>query len=52
MIGGRRPIKGRKMADQRVRLERPHSKYFRYSGPGQLVAKPLRPRRGPASAGG
>jgi amino acid transporter len=40
MIGGRRPIKGRKPADRRVRVERPHTAYFRYSGPGQLVAKP------------
>jgi amino acid transporter len=40
MIGGRRPIQGRKIADKRVRVERPHSAYFRYSGPGQLVAKP------------
>jgi amino acid transporter len=40
MIGGRRPIHGRKIADRRVRVERPHSAYFRYSGPGQLVAKP------------
>ena len=40
MIGGRRPIKGRKPADRRVRVERPHSPYFRYTGPGQLVAKP------------
>ena len=39
MIGGRRPIKGRKPADRRVRVERPHSVYFRYTGPGQLVAK-------------
>ena len=40
MIGGGRPIKGRKPADRRVRVERPHSAYFRYAGPGQLVAKP------------
>jgi amino acid transporter len=40
MIGGRRPIQGRKPADRRVRVERPHSAYFRYAGPGQLVAKP------------
>ncbi len=39
MIGGRRPIKGRKPADLRVRVERPHAPYFRYAGPGQLVAK-------------
>jgi amino acid transporter len=39
MIGGRRPLKGRKPADRRVRVERPHSPFFRYTGPGQLVAK-------------
>jgi amino acid transporter len=39
MIGGRRPLQGRKMADRRVRVARPHSPYFRYTGPGQLVAK-------------
>ena len=39
MIGGRRPLQGRKPADRRVRVERPHSPYFRYAGPGQLVAK-------------
>jgi amino acid transporter len=39
VIGGRRPIKGRKPADRRVRVERPHAPYFRYTGPGQLVAK-------------
>jgi len=39
MIGGRRPIKGRKPGDQRIRLERPHVPYFRYTGPGQLTAK-------------
>jgi amino acid transporter len=48
MIGGRRPLKGRKPADRRVRVERPHSPFFRYTGPGQLVAKPAahRPRTG------
>ena len=40
MIGGRKPIQGRKPADRRIRVERPHSAYFRYTGPGQLVAKP------------
>jgi amino acid transporter len=40
VIGGRRPLKGRKPADRRVRVERPHAPYFRYMGPGQLVAKP------------
>ena len=40
MIGGRRPLRGRKPADRRVRIERPHAPYFRYMGPGTLVAKP------------
>lgn len=40
MIGGRRPITGRKPGDRRVRIDRPHSPYFRYTGPNQLVAKP------------
>ncbi len=39
MIGGRRPLHGRKPADRRVRVARPHSPYFRYTGPGQMVAK-------------
>ncbi|MEJ7749136.1 MAG: APC family permease [Candidatus Limnocylindrales bacterium] len=39
MIGGRRPLKGRKAGDRRVKVERPHSPYFRYLGPGQLVAR-------------
>ncbi len=32
-------LPGRKPADKRVRVERPHSPYFRYTGPGQMVAK-------------
>jgi amino acid transporter len=32
-------LKGRKPGDRRVRVERPHAQYFRYTGPGQLVAK-------------
>jgi amino acid transporter len=40
VIGGRRPISGRKPGDRRVRVERPHTPYFRYTGPNQLVAKP------------
>jgi amino acid transporter len=40
MIGGRRPLQGRKLGDRRVRVERPHSPYFRYTGHNQLVAKP------------
>jgi len=52
VIGGRRPLQGRKVADRRVRVERPHSPYFRYTGPGMLTAKAsasLAPRaaRGP-----
>jgi amino acid transporter len=39
MIGGRRGLQGRKAADRRVRVERPHAAYFRYAGPGMLVAK-------------
>ena len=39
MIGGRRPIHGRKIGDRRLRVERPHSPYFRWTGPGQLTAK-------------
>jgi len=39
VIGGRRPVRGRKPGDRRVRVERPHSAYFRYTGPGQLTAK-------------
>jgi amino acid transporter len=39
MIGGRRPLTGRKLGDRRVRVERPHAPYFRYAGPGQLVAR-------------
>ncbi len=30
---------GRKIGDKRVRVERPHAAYFRYTGPGQMVAK-------------
>jgi amino acid transporter len=39
VIGGRRQLKGRKTGDRRVRVERPHAAYFRYSAEGQLVAK-------------
>ena len=34
-----RPLRGRKPGDRRVRVARPHSAYFRYTGPNQLVAK-------------
>src|SRR3954452_9622458 len=39
VIGGRRPLQGRKPGDRRVRVERPHAPYFRYTGKGQLTAK-------------
>jgi amino acid transporter len=39
VIGGRRPLQGRKAGDRRVRVDRPHSPYFRYTGPGQMVAR-------------
>jgi amino acid transporter len=39
VIGDRRPLQGRKAGDRRVRVERPHAPYFRYTGPGQLVAR-------------
>jgi amino acid transporter len=39
MIGGRRQLTGRKVGDRRVRVERPHAPYFRYTGRGQLVAR-------------
>ncbi|MDQ3871579.1 MAG: APC family permease [Chloroflexota bacterium] len=35
-----RALRGRKPGDRRVRIERPHSEYFRYARPGVLVAKP------------
>jgi amino acid transporter len=39
VIGGRRPLRGRRPGDVRVEVERPHAGYFRYTGPGQLVAR-------------
>src|SRR6266550_8336577 len=33
------PRSGRKLGDRRVRVERPHAPFFRYTGPGQLTAK-------------
>jgi len=36
---GPKQLKGRKLGDRRVRVERPHSQYFRYTGEGTLVAK-------------
>jgi len=39
VIGGRRPLQGRKAGDRRVRVERPYAAFFRYAGPGRLVAR-------------
>jgi amino acid transporter len=44
VIGGRRPLQGRKAGDRRVRVERPHAAYFRYAGPGQFIARPAASR--------
>jgi amino acid transporter len=40
--------RGRKIGDRRVQVDRPHSPYFRYTGPGTLVARQSAstPRRG------
>jgi amino acid transporter len=35
-----KPLKGRHAADRRVRVGRPHARYFRYAGPGVMTAKP------------
>jgi hypothetical protein len=39
VIGGRQPLRGRKLGDRRVRVERPHAAYFRWSGKGVMTAK-------------
>ncbi len=39
MTEGKQPLRGRKPGDRRVRIERPHSVFFRYAPDGQLVAK-------------
>ncbi len=52
MIGGRRPLQGRKVGDRRVRVERPHSPYFRYTGPGMLTAKEAASAPTPAGRAG
>jgi amino acid transporter len=33
------PLRGRKLGDRRVVVERPHAAFFRYAGPGIMVAK-------------
>ncbi len=45
-LGADRQLKGRRLGDRRVRVDRPHAEYFRYTGQGTLVAKPAasRPR--------
>jgi amino acid transporter len=40
LTGGTRELRGRKPGDRRVRVERPRAEYFRYAGPGVLVARP------------
>jgi amino acid transporter len=47
---GSTPISGVKPGDRRVRVSRPHSELFRYSGPGVLVAREKAHRgRGPGA---
>ena len=35
----RPPLHGRKLGDRRIVVDRPHAAYFRYAGPGTMVAK-------------
>jgi amino acid transporter len=44
------PLTGRKLGDRRVRVDRPHAQYFRWAGPGELVAKEAASR--PTTAAG
>jgi amino acid transporter len=39
VTGGRGPLQGRRPGDKRVRVDRPHAPYFRYSGENTLTAK-------------
>jgi amino acid transporter len=34
------PLMGRRAGDRRVRVERPHSRFFRYAAPGVMKARP------------
>jgi amino acid transporter len=34
------PLRGRRAGDRRVRVDRPHSRYFRYAAPGVMTARP------------
>jgi amino acid transporter len=38
-MADQRPLRGRKLGDRRVVVDRPHARYFRYLGPGVLEAK-------------
>ena len=49
-MGSQQPLSGRKLGDRRVRIERPHAAYFRWTGPGQLTAKEA--ASAPATAAG
>ena len=40
MSDERRPIRGRKPGDRRMRIERPYAEFFRYTASGSLMAKP------------
>ncbi|HEU4671587.1 MAG TPA: APC family permease [Candidatus Limnocylindrales bacterium] len=39
MTGPDRALRGRRLGDRRIRIERPHTEYFRYTGPHQLIAR-------------
>ena len=39
MTGGRPSLQGRRAGDRRVRVDRPHAAFFRYTGPNQLLAR-------------
>ena len=39
MTSPQAPLSGRKPGDRRVRVKRPHAAFFRYTGPGQLIAR-------------
>jgi hypothetical protein len=39
MTAPRPPLHGRKLGDRRVVVDRPHSAFFRYAGPGTMGAK-------------
>nr|MDQ3554821.1 APC family permease [Chloroflexota bacterium] len=40
MSDERRPIRGRKPGDRRMKVERPYAEFFRYTASGSLMAKP------------